>query len=313
MQINIDLLSDFDYTTKSYEEKILFFRADEYFSQFSADVEMAAQYHSRNLYANCKQKATEVAVHAYECAITYAKYVCDSKLPDFALEEVINEIRNEYYLDTCSEELICPRKINRSIHNEITEVGAAIEAMCAIICYDKLANKDERLMMKFYNLREWIKGRTKPYPSHVHWNLWTLIAERIPDNKYPSEGELRLKIKTLEAENNQLKQELLSLKNILPGADIETDEVMGEERFPNRIIVGYLLSLMGIKSKDDVKNQAALKRALHGLTGVAYTSVSNYLEDFKLCLQYNSKAFERLNNELSDAGLAKFHIELKDE
>lgn len=91
------------------------------------------------------------------------------------------------------------------------------------------------------------------------------------------------------------------------------DEEVAEGRFPHRITVGYLLSLMGIKSKENIKNQAALKRALQGLTGVPPTSVNNYLGDFSLALRNNQTELDRLNKELRDAGLPEFHIELDSE
>lgn len=324
--MTLDLFSGEAYLAKTIVEKLRFFRSDEYYLQFYDDVSNAARCldwsHQYCRRYNIDMK--ELIVQIYENAIAYAQYVCNDDFPDIALNSVINEIANLHYRDVDDlSSLIAPhfiylekKKPYGGVSSVTEEVGVVIESMCAVLCFDYMKQKDDRVIDALYNMRQWVYHRSeRGFPVYPHWHFWNLLAERIPDNRYPSEGELRQRIKKLEEGKKQLEQEVLKLKNIAADETEEErdDEEVAEGRFPHRITVGYLLSLMGIKSKENIKNQAALKRALQGLTGVSPTSVNNYLEGFNLALRNNQSELDRLNKELRDAGLPEFHIELDSE
>lgn len=312
--MTLDLFSDAAWAEKSVAEKFSFFREDEYFEQFYDDVAGAAKYHRRR--QNEPQETTELIVAIYEKAIAYATYICNHQFHDIALEKVIDEVCHCFYAWHFEDEEISPcHIIPNNDDGRREELGAVIESMCAVLCYDCIETKDKHFIKALYTLREWVYCHHTPYIDFYHWHFWNLLAERIPDYGRPSVGEIRQHVKKLEAENEKLQQEVLKLKNI-PADETEEerdDEEVAEGRFPHRITVGYLLSLMGIKSKENIKNQAALKRALQGLTGVPPTSVNNYLEGFNLALRNNQSELDRLNKELRDAGLPEFHIELDSE
>lgn len=72
---------------------------------------------------------------------------------------------------------------------------------------------------------------------------------------------------------------------------------------PNRLKVAYVLQLLNITSKEQIKNERALCRVLKILVGASRTSVQRYLETFTLDVVRNKDEIKDFNEDLKESGL----------
>lgn len=320
--MTLDLFSGEAYLAKTIVEKLRFFRSDEYYLQFYDDVSNAARCLDwRHQYCrryNIDMK--ELIVQIYENAIAYAQYVCNDDFPDIALNSVINEIADLHYRDVDDlSSLIAPHFIylekkrpygGVSIVTE--EVGVVIESMCAVLCFDYMKQKDDRVIDALYNVRQWVFHRSgKGFPVYPHWHFWNLLAERIPDNRYPSEGELRQSIKELTLVNEELRAKNLSLVSDQNPPQPETEEDTHD--FPSRLAIAFVLRGMGIHTKPGEGKQEALIRILMKVTKASRKKCRDYLDDPSLKISYNGEELKKFNDDLTTIGLPSLQTSLDSE
>lgn len=80
---------------------------------------------------------------------------------------------------------------------------------------------------------------------------------------------------------------------------------------PNRLKVAYILQLLNITSKEQIKNERALCRVLEAITGASRKTVRDYLKTFTLVVAQNKDVINTLNKDLNSLGFPLLKTQLK--